>query len=222
MTLEAQVEEEVYSLIKTLPSLDSLISLAVQNAPLIKAKESKIVQEQENFRLVKKKWLDKVFSDMGYTYTNGFSSLNLSTNGNAVETASLQSGDNYRIGINVRMSILDIFGRPHTKKAALQDLKIAQFEKEALTDEISMAVKSAYSELISLERLLLIAGNKKQALSINYQVAEKKFKEGQIDISELGRMIELNSGAEADYERSKLEVALKFLELENLVGISLH
>lgn len=221
-SVQAQIEEEVYSLLKTIPNLDSLIYLAIENSPVVKAQNERVDQEKINIKIAKKSWLDNIVLNAGYTYTNGFSSLSQNAQGNGVESTALQVGDVYQAGINFRLSAFDFIGRRYNKLKAMQDLKIVQYDKDAIERDITRTVRSLYAELVFMESRLQILNSKKQTLFINYQMAEKKFIEGQVDITELSRMLESVTKSEEEYEKGKMELKKKLIGLEILIGVPLR
>ena len=222
LSLQAQIEEEVYSLFQTIPSLDSLLYLAIENSPLIKAQNERIKQERVNLKISRNIWLDNIVSNAGYTYTNGFSTLSQNSGGAGVESRALQVGDVYQVGVNFRLSVFDVVGRRYNKQKVKQELKIVQYDKDILLGEVKMAVRSVYAELLFMESRIQILDDKQQTIFVNYQMAEKKFLEGQIDIDELTRMLESVAKSKEEYEKGKMELKVKLIELETLVGVSLR
>ena len=144
-----------------------------------------------------------------------------SSSGNGVESTALQVGDIYQVGVYLRFSTFDIIGTKLNKQKAKHEIKIAQYDKQTLISELEEAVKSIYAELIFMESRIQILDSKKHTLFLNYEMAEKKFLEGQVSISELSRMLEFLTKSEEEYEKAKMEFRIKLVELETLAGTPL-
>ncbi len=214
--------EQRFSLLRSLPNLDSLTELAIAHSPRIQAQDHLIERERQRKKSSQKLWMDKLFSDVGYAYSNSFANVvsgNTANGGNTVEANNLTIGDNIRAGVTLRLSLFDVLGRRHQTNVVKEELAIARLQKEEMIEEIKVQVQLYYDELLSAERLLQIYSQKKQALDLQKLMAEKEFEEGQLPISELGRVTELASNAEIDFVKAQLDVKRVYEQLSSYVGL---
>ncbi|NJO01731.1 MAG: TolC family protein [Bacteroidia bacterium] len=130
--LSAQIPLEaappLLSLAARLPSLDSLISLALVNSLALEYQHYATDREKELLRLAQKHWGNRLYIDGGYGYSNSFSNVTMDNAEETAQNAVLKVGDNYRIGINLRLSLYDLFARKNTVTAAQDKYRMAQTE----------------------------------------------------------------------------------------------
>lgn len=76
-----------------------------------------------------------------------------------------------------------------------------------------------YYELIYANNLLAIRNEAKQSTINQYQIAEKQFKDGIIDIGELSRLKTIEINASADFEDAKRQFSTLYGQIEPTIGV---
>ncbi|OJJ16417.1 hypothetical protein BKI52_34590 [marine bacterium AO1-C] len=204
-----------------LPPLVLLTEAALDNAPRVKYQQAIIRRNNANIKARKKRWADKIFMDAGYSYTNNFSVMNVDASTGGFESVSLKNGDSYRFGVTFRLSLFDLIGLKHVKQGAVFEKQAAEHQLKDIEKHIRWTVTELYKNLQLAQSLLKIKSDKMQTLSLQRQMAEKEFMQGQIKIAELSRLTELTSNARQDFEKGKIEFEKAYLKLEQYVGKSL-
>lgn len=202
-----------------LPPLEILVERALQKSPVLKEQQSIIERDNQTLKLAEKKWMDKVFTDVGYTMSNNFAVSNVdASNSQGIQSIANMAGDNYRAGITVRLGLYDVFARKNLKKQEMYRVEASRFRAEIIADEIRLKTTMLYKNLQLSQRLLLIKSRKKQTLAIQLKMSEKEFLQGEISTADLGRITELTANADADFETAVIEYEKAYLELEQFVG----
>lgn len=201
-----------------LPPLALLTETALTNSHRVKYQKSIIRRNEANIKARKKRWADKIFMDAGYSYTNNFSVMNVDASTGGFESVSLKNGDSYRFGVTFRLSLFDLIGLKHVKQGAVFEKQASQNQLKDIEKHIRWVVTELYKNLQLTQNLLRIKSDKMQTLSLQKQMAEKEFMQGQIKISELSRLTELTSNAYQDFEKGKIEFEKAYLKLEQYVG----
>lgn len=205
-----------------LPPLVLLTEAALDNAPRVKYQQAIIRRNNANIKASKKRWADKIFMDAGYSYTNNFSVMNVDATTGGFESVSLKNGDSYRFGVTFRLSLFDLIGLKHVKRGAIFEKKAAEHQLLDIKKHIRWQVTELYKNLQLTQTLLRIKSDKMQTLSLQKQMAEKEFTQGQIKIAELSRLTELTSNAYQDFEKGKIDYQKAYMKLEQFVGKPLN
>jgi outer membrane protein TolC len=209
--------------VASLPSLQKVLDYAAQNSPLVKEQEAMSEHYGQTEKITQKLWMDKVFMDLGAQRANNGAVLNVNNNVSDTEFKSLsfQNQNSLRLGLTVRLSLYDGFARKNLMQQA-QFRKIAS-EQHALylRQEVKYRITDTYKDAQLAYKLLSIKADKKYALFIQKEMAEKEFQQGQIHISELSRVTELSSNAYGEFEQASSTYEKLYFQLEILLGVPL-
>jgi len=218
----SQIKAEKLS-VASLPPLQKLLDYAAINSPIVKEQEAMSEHFGETEKITHKLWMDKVFMDLGAQRANNGAVLNVNNNLSESEFNSLsfQNLNSLRLGVAVRLSLYDGFARKNLIKQA-QFRKIASEQHtQYLKQEVKFRIIEAYKDAQLAFKLLNIKADKKYALFIQKEMAEKEFQQSQIHISELSRVTELSSNAYAEFEQASNNYEKLYLQLEILIGVPL-
>jgi len=221
-TAFSQIKAEKLS-VASLPPLQKVLDYAAINSPIVKEQEAMSEHFGETEKITHKLWMDKVFMDLGAQRANNGAVLNVNNNVSESEFNSLsfQNLNSLRLGVAVRLSLYDGFARKNLIKQA-QFRKIASEQHtQYLKQEVKFRIIDAYKDAQLSYKLLSIKADKKYALFIQKEMAEKEFQQSQIHISELSRVTELSSNAYAEFEQASNNYEKLYLQLEILIGTPL-
>lgn len=221
-TLYSQDKAEKIS-VANLPSLQKLLDYAALNSPIVKEQEAMTEHYGETEKITHKLWMDKVFMDLGAQRANNGAVLNVNNNVSESEFNSLsfQNLNSLRFGVAVRLSLYDGVARKNLIKQAQFRKTASEQHTQYLKQEVKFRIIDAYKDAQLAYKLLSIKADKKYALFIQKEMAEKEFQQSQIHISELSRVIELSSNAYAEFEQASNNYEKLYLQLEILIGVPL-
>ncbi len=214
--------QEATSLVRALPPLETVLSWAERSAYRVKEQEMMSLEKQESISIAQKKWMDKVFVDLGAQRSNNGSVLNVTnslTEGD-INSLSFQNLNSLRTGLTVRLSLFDGLGRKHLVQEAAYRKKASDYRILYLKQEAQQTITTLYKDVALMGKIILIKAEKQTMLQLQKQLAEKEFKQGQIHLSELARVSELAANARIDFEIALNEYDKAFSALELLVGVS--
>ena len=214
--------QDAKPLVRALPPLETVLSWAEKTSYRVKEQEMMSLEKQESIAIAQKKWMDKVFVDLGAQRSNNGAVLNVSnslTDGD-VNSLSFQNLNSLRTGLTVRLSLFDGLGRKHLIQEAAFRKQASDYRILYLKQEAQQTITSLYKDIALMGRIIGIKAEKQTMLQLQKQLAEKEFKQGQIHLSELARVSELAANARIDFETALNEYDKAFSALELLVGVS--
>jgi outer membrane protein TolC len=200
--------------------LDELTELALQNAPALKAQQVDYLRQTLAWKTQKNSWADMFSLNAATLYGNG---TVLDANNNGVTTAYALNDKRsltFNLSLGVRLSAGDFLNRP--KKAEMQRLQLDRLQQDrALTEQnLREAIAVLYTQLELALKLLRIKSEALENQRIASALAEKYFKEGNLQATEYSTMLGKVSNAEEQFEQAKAEAKKFTLVLKNLVGTS--
>lgn len=209
--------------IPTLPKLENLLNHVVNSNYRVKEEADFVRHYQEGIELSRKAWMDKIFLDFGYQRANNGAILDVNNNvsENQFNSVSFQNLNSLRAGVIVRLSLFDAFGRKHLVKEAEHRVGASQNRLYALQTEAKFKIVDLYKDAELAYKLISIKSEKKYALFLQNEMAEKEFEQGQLHIAELGRITELASNANAEFESIKSVYQKLYRQLELEAGVPL-
>lgn len=192
-----------------LPPLDRILAYAVAHSPRLKQQDALVEQNRQQVGRVRLEWLDGITAGVSSTY---------GSYGNAVL-------DEIAVGVQgtvgVRLSVLDMIGGKSRRNLFRQELEVARQKREEVRVEEQSVVIDLYHRLELAGRLVSVHSGALQAAQVHEQMAETEFAQADIPVSELARVTEIASKAQAEYETARSSYLSLYAQLENLLGVSL-
>lgn len=206
-----------------LPPLEKVLQCAEANAHLVKEQEALSQHYAQGVTVAQKLWMDKVFMDMGVQRSNNGALLTVNNSVSASEFNSLsfQNMNSFRVGLTVRLSLYDGMARKNLVQQAYLRQKASEEHALFLKQDTKFRITDLYKDAQLAYKLLTIKAEKKYALFMQKEMAEKEFQQGQLHISELGRITELTSNAFAEFEQASSTYEKLYYQLEIMLGVSL-
>ena len=223
MQLNAQTQKDSKSTTKELPALEKVLAYADANSHLVKEEEALSQHYGQTVKVTEKLWMDKIFLDLGVQRSNNGAILNVNNNVSTQEFNSLsyQNMNSFRAGLIVRVSLYDIMARKDLVKQAQFRQMASEQHSKYLRQEVKFRIVDLYKDAQLAYKLLGIKSEKKYALFMQKEMAEKEFQQGQLHISEFGRITELTSNAYAEFEQASTNYEKLYFQLELVLGMSL-
>ena len=197
--------------------LDSIIELAVKNSPSVKFQKDLVESAQSQLEFSKKLWTNNVVGFVNYSAGNqSIVSADSQTPGSQ-SSSNITNG--LRMGVQINLPLYELVGRKSRIKIYKYDLNSSVDKKDESVQELKKEVIQVYYSLLYANNLLSIRSEAKESAINQYSIAEKQFRDGTIDISELSRIKTFQVNASADYEEAKRQFSTLYFQIEPLVGV---
>jgi outer membrane protein TolC len=206
-----------------LPPLSVVIDSAYSHDASLKGKQLEVDLQKFNLRISKNYWTRNIGVSTDIRYGT-FDHFNTSYNELGAPTNSTMSSTETRYGVGAYMKfpLQDLVSRGSEKKVRRMEIQKAEQVVEMRHEEIRQLVIGLYNDLVLKQRIFKIKIKQYETAHINMQMAEKEFVNGVIAISEYSRLTQITSGAEIDFENSRMELINAVMILEEITGIKLN
>lgn len=204
-----------------LPPMQELIDSAISNSPLLKYRNAQHIISELNTKSVRRTWSKYlgVISDFKYGLFDNLV-LNQDATGNVnTNLVTTTEQTRYSAGVYVKFPLQEFLDRKNKIKMAQQEEKMALYEYQKAKKELRKLIIQQYSDLLLSQKVLRIKNNFRQDVVIQKQMAEQKFKNNQISVSEMTKMNSMYSKALTEYETAKSNFNNAYLMLQEIVGI---
>jgi len=209
--------DEQLDLQRQLLPLDSIIAIAVKHSPTVKFQQDVIDADEAQVEFTRKQWSNNVIGFVNYS--GGNQSIVSADNQTPGAIASTNISTGIRVGIQVNLPLFELVGRKSQVKVAKFQLNSATSKKEESEQSIKTLVVQFYYNLLHANNLLAIRNEAKQSTINQYQIAEKEFKDGIIDVGELSRLKTIEINASADFEDAKRQFSTLYGQIEPTIGV---
>ncbi len=206
-----------------IPPLTALIDSAISHSPEVKFWQAVIRANESKILTQKRLWMKNlgVSADVRYgTYDNFL--LNETPAGVPTTVYSNQTQTRYGTSLYLKLPLYELANRKNNVRFAKEELNQAQYNLETKVNEIRERVIKQYYELILAQKVLKVQSEALQNSNINLDMAEKRFKDSEITLSELTSISESNSRAKALFESAKVDFVTSYKLLEELVGFEFN
>jgi outer membrane protein TolC len=206
-----------YDLEQELISLDEIIVIAIENSPYIKYDIALISREKYSLRMTQMDWLGRV-SAIGM-YSAGNQQIAYGNLNQGATSTNILNG--YRYGVNVNIPLSEFTSRGPKIKAGRAELDAAKFKREQTELNLRRQVIQEYNSLVGAEKLLKIKNEGRENARLTYQMAEKQFREGGIQLADMTHANDALMNAEGAHLMAITEYKIMFLSFEELIGVKL-
>jgi outer membrane protein TolC len=200
--------------------LPILISAAIKNIPQMTILRTTRQDATYNLELSKKEFLRNFSLHSGYSYGNYNTVFPDNAGQPILGYYGNRTQSSYTVGAGFRMSLEQLFGgkklRVNKQELAIQqaDAEIAAGEKD-----IRKQVISLYQQVKLSKVILSHSQDALQTAYVNKTLAEKQFKEGNMQVSEQMTTNQLYTTALLATEQAKNTYQTNLMLLEEMVGI---
>jgi outer membrane protein TolC len=197
--------------------LDDIVDIAVANSPTVKFQQDLVDAAEYQLKFTKRMWTNNIVGFVNYS--SGNQSLVSSDNQTAGSLSSTNITNGYRAGLQINIPLYEIVGRKSRVNLYKSQLNSTVNKKQESIGELRKNVIQLYYSLLYYGNLLSIRSDAKQTVMNQYQIAQKQFKDGAIDVSELSRLKSIEVNARADYEEAKREFSISYYQIEAMTGV---
>lgn len=204
----------------SLPPLQAVIDSALVHSPLIQFWETESEIQDQEIRQTRKSWAGRIDiqADVRYGTID-----NILVNQSGITTSDIyQSSQSmrYNAGMALKLPISEVLSKSHANK--IEKLKYEQvlFKLEETRQDIRNQAIMQYNHTLLRGQLLRISGENMQNWYVQAKTAELDFKNGNIEITEYGRINENYLKSQVDYETAKEQFNTALALLQELTGIT--
>ena len=208
-----------YDLEQELIPLEEIIALAIEHSPYIKYDINLISREKYTLRMTKMDWLGRISASGMYSTGNQQIAYGNLDQGTTSTTTSILNG--YRYGVNVNIPLSEFTSRGPRIRAGKADLEAAKLKREQTEFNLRRQVIQEYNSLVGAEKLLKIRSEGRENARLTYQMAEKQFREGGIQLLDMTHANDALMSAESVHQIAITEYKIMFLNFEELIGVKL-
>ncbi len=198
--------------------LPDLIADALQADPSLKANRVDSDKQFLAWQVQKRGWADLVSVNGGGAYGNGLLTEAQAVDNGTVTVSTGRLSTTVTLGLNIRVTGGDVLTRRQRTQIQKLQLDRIQHERTAIEMDIRKEVTALYCQV---ELALSVVRLKYEALEnvrIAVGLAEKYFREGQLQLTEYSTMLGKMTAAEEECVKAKMEAKKLSLDLQLLVG----
>lgn len=201
------------SIAEQLPSLDSLISMAISHHPTVKLNQELVGVAADRVKLEKNSWTEMVRGY--YDYSTGNQSLVVTGLQNN-DINNLTNG--YRTGVNISLPLYQLTTRKTRVRIQQQELAATEYKTQEVEIEVARLVIEEYNNVIAGQRLMKSQSEMVELSKSNFQIAEAEYKTGNMERAVFIRNAEILNIAQATYENARKDFFIAVQKLELLIG----
>jgi hypothetical protein len=223
-TLYLDIDQDIA--VQLIP-FDELVKIAVLHSPLIKY-QNEVSNSLNSAYHISKVLILQNATGFG-NYAGGNQTI-LATGGTSAATGGParlgetigQIANGYRVGVDVRISLYDLFGRKHQIREAQANYRASVLQKETIEMQLKRELITIYQDMITAQQVLKLRLIDEQASLAAYRIAEVELQKGRVNAdilaSATSRYIETKSAA----EQVKGDFLKNVRYFETLVGVPIQ
>lgn len=171
---------------------EQLLKVAIAYSPLMKYQHEVVSIADAATSTAKAQILQNLSAGGGYAWTNqtlggntrsstpvtpGTGGTNPDIN---TSSSGLQLSNGYRVGVDVRISLFDLFGRKHQIRQAAANQRAAEAQLDVLELQLRQQLITLYQDMITSQQILKVRLLDEQASLAAYRIAEAELQKGTI------------------------------------------
>lgn len=220
-TLYLDIDQDIA--VQLIP-FDELVKVAVLHSPVVKYQNEIANSLNATYQISRIQILQNV---TGFGNYAGGNQTILATGGTSAATGGParlgetigQIANGYRVGVDLRVSLYDLFGRKHIVRQAQSNYRASLLQKETVEMQLKRELITVYQDMITAQQVLKLRLVDEQASLAAYRIAEVELQKGRINADVLAgvtsRYIETKSAS----EQVKGEFLKNVRYFETLMGV---
>ncbi|WP_227687173.1 TolC family protein [Spirosoma arboris] len=217
-TLYLDINQDVA--VQLLP-FDDIMKVAVAHSPLVKYQNEVANSLNEGYEIAKVQILQNVAGFGNYSTGN---QILISSGGTTLPGQGTlgQIANGYRVGVDVRLPLYELFGRKHQVRQAQSNYKAAVHQKEVVELQLKRDLIGIYQDMITTQQLLKILLIDEQASLTAMRVGEVEIQKGQITADAMASTTSRYVQAKTASEQAKGNFLKNVHYFEALVGMPIQ
>ncbi|GAB4025282.1 TolC family protein [Spirosoma gilvum] len=198
---------------------EDLIKIAVAHYPLIKYQNEVANSLSEAHEVAKLQILQNVSGFANYSGGNQI----LVSSGDPKGASTLgQIANGYRVGVDLRLPLYELFGRKHQVRQAYSNYKAAVVQKETIELQLKRELIGVYQDMITSQQLLKILLIDEQASLTALRVGESDIQKGRITADVMAATTSRYVQAKTASEQAKGSFIKNVRYFEALMGMPIQ
>ncbi len=214
-TLELDINEDIGT---QLIPFDEIIKIATAYSPLIKFENESINSLDAAYRLSKVQVLQNASGFASYSAGNQAIFSTTSYGGDALG----QIANGYRAGVNLQISLYDLFGRGHQIRQTKANARAAIHRRDAVELQLKRDLIITYQDLQTAQRVFKVRIAEEQAALTALRISEIELQKGKINLAAFSSINNYYAQSKASTEEARGTFLKNIYILEATVGVSLR
>jgi outer membrane protein TolC len=190
-------------------------------AEIERADASKIIAAEE-IKTSKTQILSGISLGTNYSYGTWMRFNNIEQPVDPWNAFSMPARSNYSIGLNMSFPLLNFVNRRSEITKREMGLKQAEADRKQVERQIRQEVIMLYQQLVLAREVLQNYQDAYQSANINKELAEKRFREGSIQVDEQIAALDYHSKASLALQEAKNTYTTNLLLLEERIGTTIN
>lgn len=203
-------------------ALAMLYDAAIKHAAEIERADASRQIAAEEVVLGKRQILNGISLGTSYSYGTWMRFNNLEAPADPWNAFSMPARSNYSIGLNMSFPLLSFLNRRNEISKRQLGLKQAEADRKQVEREIRQEVIMLYQQLVLAREVLQNYQDAYQSANINKELADKKFREGSIQVDEQIAALDYHSKASLALQQAKNTYTTNLLLLEERIGMTIN
>lgn len=215
-TLYLDIDQDIA--VQLLP-FEELMTVAVRHSPAIRYQTEVSNSLRSSYEISKVQILQNA---AGFANYSGGTQTILST-------GRLQSGDaigqianGYRVGVDLRVSLFDLFGRKHQIRQAQATYRASVLQQETIELQLQRELITVYQDMITAQQVLKLRLVDEQASLTAYRIAEVELQKGRINADAMASATSQYIQTKSIAEQVKGDFLKNVRYFEALLGVPIH
>lgn len=215
-TLYLDINQDIA--VQLLP-FDDLMKVAVTHSPIIRGQSDVANALNETQEITKLQILQNLGGFANYSTGN---QAIVTTGGSSQNGNLAQIANGYRVGVDVRFPIYELFSRKHQIRQANFNYKAALAQKEIAELQLKRELIGIYQDMITAQQLLKLILIDEQASLAALRVAETEIQKGQITADAMASVTSRYVQTKSSSEQAKGNFLKNVRYFEVLVGMPIQ
>ncbi len=200
-------------------SFDEMYGMALAYSPAVKFEGAVASSQEAAFRLSKLQVLQNVTGFANYSTGN---QAIISTGTAAISDQLGQISNGYRTGVNLVVSMHDLFGRSQQIHLARSNYEATMERKRTATIQLKHDLFNLYQDLLLSQRILKIRLQDDQSSLAAYRIAEVELQKGKITPEAAAFNSNRYAETRTTVEQAKTQLIKNIYALELAVGVPIR
>jgi outer membrane protein TolC len=214
----------IEDIVQRIPPLEDLIDSAIIHNPEVKMWDAEIMEWGYKVKSASRIWMRNFWLD---TYLeSGFLNYNTATSlNNQVTPDHYYSAQNNLHGIGyieIKLPMLDLWDRKNQMKINTKEIEKAMAQKDYIILRLRQEIITNYNQLIVNQKILKNANESVIAGTLNKEMSDKEFLNGQTTLYDLAYIMEMYRVAVYNYETSRNAFYNSYMMLQELCGFKFN